>query len=48
MAKKFKAIIINNQNDNFTREVEEISTDELKDGNVLVKIDYSGLNYKDA
>ena len=48
MSKKFKAIIINNQNDNFTREVEEISTDELKDGNVLVKIDYSGLNYKDA
>ncbi len=48
MSKKFKAIIIDNQNENFTRGVKELSTDALKDGNVLVKIDYSGLNYKDA
>ena len=48
MSKKFKAIVINNQNENFTREVKELGTDVFKDGNVLVKIDYSGLNYKDA
>ncbi len=48
MPKKFKAIVINNQNENFSREIKELSTDELKDGNVLVKIDYSDLNYKDA
>ncbi len=48
MSKKFKAIVIDNQNENFTRQVKELSTEELKDGNVLVKIDYSGLNYKDA
>ena len=48
MSKKFKAIVIDNQNDKFTREVKEINIDALKDGNVLVKIDYSGLNYKDA
>ena len=48
MPKKFKAIVIDNQNENFTRQVKEIDTDTLKDGNVLVKIDYSGLNYKDA
>jgi len=48
MTKKFKAIVIDNQNENFTRQVKEINTDALKDGNVLVKIDYSGLNYKDA
>ena len=48
MSKKFKAIVIDNQNDKFTREVKELSADTLKDGNVLVKIDYSGLNYKDA
>ena len=41
MPKKFKAIVINNQNENFSREIKELSTDELKDGNVLVKIDYS-------
>ncbi len=48
MSKKFKAIVIDNQNEKFTREVKELSTDVLKDGNVLIKIDYSGLNYKDA
>tara|TARA_B100000686_G_scaffold317041_1_gene365439 strand:- start:366 stop:1367 length:1002 start_codon:yes stop_codon:yes gene_type:complete len=48
MPKKFKAIIIDNQNEKFTRDVKELNTDSLKDGNVLVKIDYSGLNYKDA
>ena len=48
MSKKFKAIVIDNQNENFTREVKELGTDFFKDGNVLVKIDYSGLNYKDA
>ncbi len=48
MSKKFKAIVIDNQNEKFTREVKELTTDSLKDGNVLVKIDYSGLNYKDA
>jgi len=48
MSKKFKAIVIDNQNEKFTRETKELNTDVLKDGNVLIKIDYSGLNYKDA
>tara|TARA_Y100001970_G_scaffold234050_1_gene292139 strand:+ start:267 stop:1268 length:1002 start_codon:yes stop_codon:yes gene_type:complete len=48
MSKKFKAIIIDNQNEKFTREVKEIDTTFLKDGNVLVKVEYSSLNYKDA
>ena len=48
MIKKFKAIVINNKGANFTREVKELDTSALKDGNVLVKVDYSGLNYKDA
>ena len=48
MSKKFKAIVIDNQNEKFTREIKELSTDDLKDGNVLVKIDYSSLNFKDA
>ena len=48
MSKKFKAIVIDNQNEKFTREVKELSTDDLKDGSVLVKIDYSSLNFKDA
>ena len=48
MTVKFKAVIIDNQNEKFTREVKEIDTSHLKDGNVLVKVDYSSLNYKDA
>ena len=48
MPEKFKAVVIDNQNEKFSRDVKEISTDELKDGNVLVKVDYSSLNYKDA
>ena len=48
MSIKFKAIVIDNQNEKFTREIKEIDTTQLKDGNILVKIEYSSLNYKDA
>ena len=48
MSEKFKAIIIDNQNDKFSRDIKEIDTSHLKDGNVLVKVDYSSLNFKDA
>ena len=48
MSEKFKAVVIDNQNEKFTRDIKEIDTSHLKDGNVLVKVDYSSLNYKDA
>ena len=48
MSKKFKAIVIDNQNNQFSRNIIELDTSKLKDGNDLVKIDYSSLNYKDA
>ena len=48
MPKKFNALVIDNKNENFVREIKELDTESLKDGNVLVKIDYSSLNYKDA
>ena len=48
MSDKFKAIIINQDGDNFTREVKSVDKKFLKHGDVLVKVDYSGLNYKDA
>ncbi len=48
MPEKFKAVVIDNQNEKFTREIKELDNSDLKDGNVLVKIDYSSLNYKDA
>ena len=48
MTVKFKAVVIDNQNEKFTREIKEIDSSHLKDGNVLIKIDFSSLNYKDA
>ena len=48
MSQKFKAVVIDNQNEKFSREIKDIDTNHLKDGNVLVKIDYSSLNFKDA
>ncbi len=48
MSEKFKAIVIDNKNDKFSRKIEELDIKSLKDGNVLVKVDYSDLNYKDA
>jgi acrylyl-CoA reductase (NADPH) len=44
----FKAIIINQTENDFTREVKSIDKSFLKHGDVLVKVDYSDLNYKDA
>jgi len=48
MSEKFKALVINQEGENFTREVKSIEKNFLKHGDVLVKIDYSGLNFKDA
>ena len=48
MSEKFKALVINQEGENFTREVKFIEKIFLKHGDVLVKVDYSGLNFKDA
>ena len=48
MSEKFKALVINQVGENFTREVKSIEKNFLKHGDVLVKVDFSGLNFKDA
>ncbi len=48
MSDKFKAIILSQDGENFKREVQTVSKDFLKHGDVLIKVDYSTLNYKDA
>ena len=48
MSDKFKAITLNQEGDNFSREIKEIDKSFLKHGDVLVKVDYSSLNFKDA
>ena len=48
MSEQFKALIINQEGENFTREVKLIDKSFLKHGDVTVQIDYSDLNFKDA
>ena len=48
MPETFKALVINQDGENFSREVKELNFDFLNEGEVLVKIQYSDLNYKDA
>ena len=48
MSNNFKALIVNQEGENFTREVKSIDKSFLKHGDVTVKVDYSDLNYKDG
>jgi len=48
MNNKFKAIVLNQSGDRFSREIKTLDKSFFKSGDVLVKVDYSGLNYKDA
>jgi len=48
VSNQFKAIILNQEGESFSRKVETIDKSFLKHGDVRVKIDYSSLNYKDA
>ena len=48
MSEKFKAILLNQEGEKFSREIKEIDKSFLKHGDVLVKVDYSSLNFKDA
>ena len=48
MSDNFKALIVNQEGENFTREVKSIDKSFLKHGDVTVKVDYSDLNYKDG
>ena len=48
MSETFKALVLNQEGEKFSRELKELNFDFLDDGEVLVKIQYSDLNYKDA
>ena len=48
MSDKFKALVINQEGENFSREIKDLQKSFLKHGDVYVKVDYSSLNYKDA
>ena len=48
MSDQFKAIVLNQEGESFTREVKLLEKSFLKHGDVTVRVQYSGLNYKDA
>ena len=48
MSDNFKAIVLDQSGDNFKREIKNLDKGFLTSGDVLVKIDYSDLNFKDA
>ena len=48
MPDNFKAIVLNQDGENFTREIKLIDKSFLKHGDVTVKVDYSDLNFKDG
>ena len=48
MSDKFKALILDQKGEEFTREVKSIDKSFLKHGDVTIKVDYSDLNFKDG
>ena len=48
MSDQFKALILNQEGENFSREIKSIDKGFLKHGDVTVKVDYSDLNFKDG
>ena len=48
MSDQFKAIILDQKGEEYTREVKKIDKSFLKHGDVTIKVDYSDLNFKDG
>ena len=48
MSAKFKALIVKEENGKFIREITDRSIDDLPPGDILINVQYSSLNYKDA
>ena len=48
MSGQFKALILDQKGEEFTREIKSVDKSFLKHGDVTVKVEYTGLNYKDA
>ena len=44
----FKALVAEKDDDDVKRELRTLSEDDLPDGDVLVRVEYSSVNYKDA
>ncbi len=45
---KFKALVVEEHGDKFTRSIQTKSVNDLPDNDLLIRVQYSSLNYKDA
>ena len=43
-----RLIVLNKSSEKFSREIKTLDKSFFKSGDILIKVDYSGLNYKDA
>ncbi|MEB2491498.1 acryloyl-CoA reductase [Peribacillus frigoritolerans] len=48
MIQQFDALVVNKQDDQFTVNIQQLSLDGLPQGEVLIRVHYSGVNYKDS
>jgi acrylyl-CoA reductase (NADPH) len=48
MNDNFRALVVDNENDQFSVQVKEISKNELPEGEVLIEVHYSSINFKDG
>jgi putative YhdH/YhfP family quinone oxidoreductase len=48
MSSTFRAFVVNKTPENFTAQLQELSREDLPPGEVLVKVAYSSVNYKDG
>ncbi|RID89152.1 acryloyl-CoA reductase [Peribacillus asahii] len=46
--KSFDALVVNKQDDQFSVGVQQVSLQDLPEGEVLIRVQYSGVNYKDS
>ncbi|EJY96631.1 acryloyl-CoA reductase [Staphylococcus arlettae] len=48
MSETFKAFVVDEQDNKVISQFKELTIDDLPEGEVLIKVKYSGINYKDA
>ncbi|MFE3976373.1 MULTISPECIES: acryloyl-CoA reductase [unclassified Peribacillus] len=48
MLQQFDALVVNKQDDRFSVNIQQLSLDDLPQGEVLIRVHYSGVNYKDS
>jgi putative YhdH/YhfP family quinone oxidoreductase len=48
MIQQFDALVVNKQDEQFTVNIQQLSLDDLPQGEVLIRVHYSGVNYKDS